>query len=245
MSRIPRVCLDIELLEGAEIRPDDRVERHLVKVLRLRQGSPLTVFDGRGHEHRASLAAGGGRPLLRIGERIEVVAESPVSIELIQGISRGERMDLVIQKATELGVTEIRPVFTRRSVVRLDDKRASRRLDHWHAVAISACEQCGRATLPVVHPPENLDLALGKLPPGATRLVLDARGTGQPVAEVTDRVVVLIGPEGGLTDAEKEAARSGGFQAVTLGPRVMRTETAALTAVAIAQWLWGDLSVSR
>ena len=93
MSRIPRVYLDIELLEGAEIRPDDRVERHLVKVLRLRQGSPLTVFDGRGHEHRASLAAGGGRPLLRIGERIEVVAESPVSIELIQGISRGERMD--------------------------------------------------------------------------------------------------------------------------------------------------------
>ncbi len=245
MSRIPRVYLDLELLEGAEIRPDERVERHLVKVLRLRQGSPLTVFDGRGHEHRASLAAGGGRSLLRIGEQIEVVAESPVPIELIQGISRGERMDLVIQKATELGVAEIRPVFTQRSVVRLNDKRASRRLDHWHAVAVSACEQCGRATLPVVHPPENLYLALRKLLPGATRLVLDAKCTGQPIAEATDRVVLLIGPEGGLTDVEKETAGSEGFQPVTLGPRVMRTETAALAAVAIAQWLWGDLSVNR
>jgi len=227
------------------MRPDERVERHLVKVLRLRRGSPLTVFDGRGHEHRATMAAGGSRPLLSIGEPVDVVPESPVPIELIQGISRGERMDLVIQKVTELGVAGIRPVFTQRSVVRLDDKRASRRLEHWQAVAVSACEQCGRATLPVVHPPENLDLALERLPPGATRLMLDAKEAERPIATATDRVVVLVGPEGGRTEVEKETARFEGFHAVTLGPRVMRTETAALTAVAVAQWLWGDLDVNR
>lgn len=240
MSRTPRIYVDRPLLEGADIDPGERAEKHLVKVLRLRTGAPVTVFDGRGHEHSATLIAPDRATLLRIGPPVDAVPESALGICLIQGISRGERMDLVIQKATELGVTEIRPVTTRRSVVKLDEKRRDRKLDHWRSIAISACEQCGRATLPTLRRPGGLDEALTDLPPDTTRLMLEAHGSPRALVSEADRLVLLVGPEGGLSEAEKKTALAKGFQPFTLGPRVMRTETAALVALAVAQTLWGD-----
>jgi 16S rRNA (uracil1498-N3)-methyltransferase len=178
------------------------------------------------------------------------VPESGLAITLIQGISRGERMDFVVQKATELGVSRIVPVRTARSVVRLDAVRGRRRQEHWRAVAASACEQCGRSVLPRVDPPRPLSELLADLrddPPEGARLMPDAAAPGigalQPPA--AGSVLILIGPEGGLDQEEKAMAARQGFVAVGLGPRVLRTETAALVAVSVCQLLWGDLSASR
>ncbi|MGD8481437.1 MAG: 16S rRNA (uracil(1498)-N(3))-methyltransferase [Gammaproteobacteria bacterium] len=246
MSRIPRIYVGERLEEGIQIRPDERAERHLVKVLRLRSDDVLMVFDGQGNEHHAALSARAGQVMLQIGEPAPTIPEPDLDICLVQGISRGERMDLVVQKSTELGVRQFRPVFTRRSIVRLDEKRARRRAEHWRAVMISACEQCGRATLPVLHPPTDLERALRDLAPGTTRLMLDAH-TGELALSppTTDRLVLLIGPEGGLTREEKEMAAAGEFRPIRLGPRIMRTETAALAAISFAQTVWGDFSASR
>jgi 16S rRNA (uracil1498-N3)-methyltransferase len=191
--------------------------------------------------------SGDDGPFLRLSAAIEAPPDSPLRIYLLQGISRGERMDLVIQKATELGVTEIRPVETRRSVVRLDPRRARRRLDHWRGVVVAACEQCGRARLPAMSPPTSLEDALGALPGDATRWLLDADGEAPCAATAvgTGGIVLLVGPEGGLTGAEKVQAVDRGFAPLRLGPRIMRTETAAIAAMVIAQALWGDLSASR
>lgn len=240
MSRTPRIYVDQPLVEGADIDPGERAERHLVKVLRLRNGAPVNVFDGRGHEHPATLIAQDRAILLRIGPPVDAVPESMLDICLIQGISRGERMDLVVQKATELGVTEIRPVTTQRSVVKLDEKRRDRKLDHWKSIAISACEQCGRATLPTLRRPGGLDEALRDLAADTTRLMLEAHGSPRTPVSEADRLVLLVGPEGGLSEAEKKTALAKGFQPFTLGPRIMRTETAALVAIAVSQALWGD-----
>lgn len=242
MSRTPRVYVDRRLKTGDEISADPAVERHLIKVLRLRPGASMTVFDGRGVELAATLAQRRGRAVLCLGEPVPVVAEPATRVCLIQGISRGERMDLVVQKGTELGVTELRPVFTERSVVRLDEKRTSRRLAHWRSIVIAACEQCGRATLPEIHPPQNLESALGSLDPSMTRLMLDAQSGSSSLPAPVSQICLLVGPEGGLSDREKQLARTTGFLPLTLGPRIMRTETAALAALAVAQWLWGDLS---
>ena len=228
------------------MRPDERAERHLVRVLRLRSDDVLRVFDGRGNEHHAALSVRAGRVMLRIGEPAPVIPEPDLDICLVQGISRGERMDLVVQKSTELGVSQFRPVFTQRSVVRLDEKRARRRLEHWRAVMISACEQCGRATLPLLYPPTDLENALRDLAPGPTRLMLDAHTSGVALsAPRTGRLVLLVGPEGGLSPEEKQMAAASEFRPITLGPRIMRTETAALAAISFAQTAWGDFSASR
>lgn len=243
MSRIPRIFVDHALASGAEIRADDRAHRHLIKVLRLRDGAPLKVFDGRGHEHAATLIVRADATILRLAEPLEVIPEPGLRICLVQGISRGERMDLVIQKATELGVAEVRPVTTQRSVVRLDDRRSRRRLQHWRAVAVAACEQCGRATLPSIYPPAEYESALDGLPSGGTRLMLDASADTAPARPADGGLILLVGPEGGLSDVEKQTALGRRFQPLAVGPRIMRTETAALAAVAIVQYLWGDLRV--
>lgn len=241
MSRIPRIFVDQALAPGSELRPGARARRHLVKVLRLRDGAPLKVFDGHGKEHEASLLSRGEATILRVGEALPTVAEPRLRICLVQGISRGERMDIVVQKATELGVSEIRPVTTKRSVVRLDERRARSRLEHWRAVAISACEQCGRATLPSIHPPADYEAALRDLPTEHTRLMLEASTPAGPPSPPERALTLLVGPEGGLSEEEKQAARASGFQSLSLGPRVLRTETAALAGLAVAQFLWGDL----
>lgn len=241
--RISRLYLPAALGADAVIALPAEATTHVLSVLRLKAGAAVRVFDGAGREHEAVLEVSGRRAAaVRIGAPVAALPESPLRITLAQGIGRGERMDFVVQKAVELGVTAIAPLLTRRAVVRLDDARAARRQAHWQAVAVSACEQCGRAWVPGVAPPQRLDGLLAAPPPG-TRLLLDPQGT-QSLADLplADAVTLLIGPEGGLDDDERAAARAVGFVGVRVGPRVLRTETAALVALALLQARGGDLA---
>ena len=249
MARRPRIYCPSPLAEGAVVTLPETAARHLSKALRLGPGDPVRIFDGAGREHRARLIEGGPGIRARIGQSVTPLPESRLGITLIQGISRGERMDFVIQKATELGLTRIVPVQTTRSVVRLDKERARRRQRHWQGVAASACEQCGRSVLPEVDLPRTLADALadtGAEAPPVMKLMPDgaAPGIRSLRAPEPGAVFLLIGPEGGLDPDEKALAGRHGFIAVGLGPRVLRTETAAVVAVAACQLLWGDLSAN-
>jgi 16S rRNA (uracil1498-N3)-methyltransferase len=212
----------------------------------MRKGDDVRVFDGQGCEHRASVLEASKRGVrIKVGEQITQEVESPLRIHLVQGVSRNERMDLVMQKSTELGVWRITPVLCERSVVRLDDERAHSRHHHWQNIAQSACEQCGRNVLPIVDPPLVLGDWLDESARSeGLRLVLEhgAECGMRSVQQVTEPVTILVGPEGGLTDFEYERLRSTGFLCIGLGPRIMRTETAALVAVALLQSSYGDLN---
>ena len=244
MSRVPRIhCPDLPA-EGGTVALGEGASRHLLRVLRLKPGAELRLFDGRGREHRARLAPGGPKSATaRVLDACDALAESSLRIVLMQGVGRGDRMDLAIQKATELGVATIVPVLSARSVVRLTGDRTGRRLAHWQAVAISACEQCGRASVPEILAPASLDAALAALPGDAIRLLPDP-GAAEAFVDLPPpdaALALLIGPEGGLEAAERRAAVAAGFRPVRLGPRILRTETAAIAAVTLAQGLWGDL----
>lgn len=240
--RIPRIHLDRALAPGQAIELDRATANYLLKVLRLRPGSPLTVFNGQGGEFAATLTE--QRPArIEIGEFHDRETESPLAITLVQGVSKGDRMDTAIQKAVELGVTRIVPVMTERSVVNLKGERKEKRTRRWQTIAASACEQCGRNRLPTIDAPRTLADWLGAEPPaGATRVVLDPTAdAGFTDLERPAHACLLIGPEGGLTDEEITAAADTGYRRIGLGPRVLRTETAAITAISLAQGLWGDL----
>jgi 16S rRNA (uracil1498-N3)-methyltransferase len=216
---------------------------HVSHVLRLAAGDPVTAFDGRGNEYAATIARVSKQGVtLNLGEAHAVSRESPLEIVLAQGISSGDRMDYTVQKAVELGVRAIQPLSTERSVVRLDPERAARRAAHWRGIAIAACEQCGRNDVPEVLPVAAFTAWLGALAPAALRLTLSP-GAGARLAELErpqSAIVLLAGPEGGLSPREQRDAEISGFTSVRLGPRVLRTETAALAAVAAMQTLWGD-----
>ena len=246
-------CFSPEPLQaGSVITLPPIAAAHVMRVLRLRPGAALTLFDGRGGQHPARLLGGGPAGVrVEVGERQAVERESPVQLRLLQGLARGERMDWIVQKATELGVAAIVPFHGEHSVVRLQEPAASRRVAHWRAVAISACEQCGRNRLPAIAAIADLPTALAAAPeptPGRVdqlRLLLcpDARQSlPARLASLPPSctISVLVGPEGGLSDSEQEAARRDGFQAVRLGPRVLRAETAPLAALASIQALVGD-----
>lgn len=243
--RINRLYLEQHISAQQEVPLDTDAAHHLTRVLRLRAGADLRVFDGHGREfHATLLQAGrkGGR--LRIAEACEAVSESPLQITLAQGISRGDRMDLVVQKATELGVHRISPVMTERSVVRLDEQRRQRRSDHWRRIMINACEQCGRATLPRLDEAAQFDNWLASLDGPSARLVLHpgARRRVSAAEKPADgKLLVVIGPEGGFSSRERSVLEDRGFVAVSLGPRILRTETAALAALAVLQSVCGDL----
>jgi 16S rRNA (uracil1498-N3)-methyltransferase len=246
--RLTRVHVPVPLTEGALLPLEPRCGAHLVRVLRHVVGTPLAVFDGAGREHDATIESiRGERVAVRIGARRPSAGESPLAIVLVQGVSRGERMDYAIQKATELGVHGVAPVICERSVVRLDAAQAARRLAHWRAVAASACEQCGRAQLPEIRAPrtlvEHLEALAARPAPGELRALLSAAAErGLAAAPATlQRAELLIGPEGGLTQAEERCAVERGYAKVRLGPRVLRTETAAAAAIAVLQALRGDL----
>ena len=232
---------------GARLTLDDRTGLHLTRVLRLRVGAPVVIFDGRCSEHEAVLiTTRDGRLGVEVGDARQPVPPSPLAITLAQGISRSERMDYAIQKATELGVRAIVPLLCERSVVKLDSDQAERKRAHWCAVATSACEQSGRADLPTIVPPGRLDTHLAAASADAgkiLRLVLDPSCSTGPAALPSglQAVELLIGPEGGLTDTELDLARRAGYQSLRLGPRVLRTETAAAAAIAVLQALHGDL----
>jgi len=240
----PRIYTPDALRTGVTHRLPEAAAAHVTKVLRLAAGDPITLFDGSGADYDAvlkvvarsgvSAEVGTGRPVDR---------ESSLDVTLLQGVSRGPRMDTVVQKATELGVRRLHPVLTGRSVVRLDAERARARLDHWQRIVISACEQCGRSVLPEVMAASPLDDALAALMPGTVGLTLDPRGEhtlGELLGSAT-RVALAIGPEGGFTEDEIRTLTGAGFQGLRLGPRILRTETAPLAALAILQYARGDL----
>ncbi|MFZ5466772.1 MAG: 16S rRNA (uracil(1498)-N(3))-methyltransferase [Pseudomonadota bacterium] len=238
--RIPRVFVDLPLAVGQQVPLPREARQHMERVLRLKPGHPVIAFNGQGGQFAAELLGGGALSLLAF-EAVD--RESPLPVRLIQGISKGERMDVTLQKATELGATRISPVTTGRSVVKLDEERAERRLGRWSGILQSACEQCGRNRLPRLDELKKLESVLAEPSGRAIRIVLAPEGVssladlGRPPA-----LDVLIGPEGGLSEEEIALAIQSGFTPVRLGPRILRTETAGLALLAAAQTLWGDFA---
>ena len=240
----PRLFSPIQLRASTGLFLGSEQARYVGRVLRLRPGDELTVFDGTGGEYPATVGTVTKRELkLSVGEYVSRNSESTLRIRLLQGVSRGEKMDIVVQKATELGVHRISPVLTEFSVVKLDADRAAKRRDHWQKVAQSACEQCNRNFVPIVDAPQTLlDWFGDNSGSDDVQLILrpDAVESMPAVDMPGSALTILVGPEGGFSQAELERATAAGLQAVRLGPRVMRTETAALAALSIAQATWGD-----
>ena len=243
-----RLHTELDLSPERQIDLDTEPAQYLGRVLRLRRGDALRVFNGRDGEFEAEIAVLTKQGVtLELKRRLraahEAATESSLALHLVQGVSRGDRMDLVVQKTTELGVSRITPVLTQHGVVRLDEKRAEKRREHWQRVANSAAEQCGRIRPPLVDQPLTLNDWFGSQHDiGAVRLVLDpGSGTGFPKT-VEAPLCLLVGPEGGFSDKELEDAGVAGFCGVSLGPRILRTETAAIAAVTLAQALYGDLA---
>lgn len=228
-------------LERVEI--SGQAGQHIARVLRMRPGEELVLFDGSGGEHSARIERIQGDRifLARLGFD-PVEREAPVRVTLLQGISRGERMDWTIQKATELGVHRILPLGSQRSTVKLTAERAEKRRDHWQAVAISACEQCGRNRIPEVTAPLSLEKALDEVSSYPLKLSLrgDAQTRPADLPDSPGQVCIAIGPEGGLDQNELQALERAGFRGLRLGPRVLRTETAGLAAMAALLGRWGD-----
>jgi 16S rRNA (uracil1498-N3)-methyltransferase len=219
---------------------------HAARVLRLREGDAVQIFDGIGNECHGVIAKLGGKHVV-VGDITarNIDRESPLQMLLAQALSSSEKMDWVIQKATELGAAEIQPLDTNRSVAKLTAERAAKRMEHWQQVAIAACEQCGRNVLPQIHAPLDIMLWLQQmkqqpdakfilLPEGAASLHAQSKPQG--------RAVLLIGAEGGFTQAESETALHCGFTPIRMGARVLRTETAAVAGLAALQTLWGDFN---
>lgn len=217
---------------------------HAVRVMRLKVGDTLTLFPGDGFDYQCALTSIEKKSAqVEVLNRSEVDNESPLNIRLLQGISSGDRMDYTIQKAVELGVTEIYPLSTERCVTKLNSDRAEKRTEHWQGVAISACEQSGRAWVPIIHTPMSLTQWLSQhATPDCLNLLLNPVGAKRlaTLNKPASAIHLLIGPEGGLSHAEIELATQHHFQSIALGPRILRTETAALTAIASMQSLWGD-----
>ena len=240
MAALFRFYLPVTLQEGCETDLPETVAHHAVRVLRLLPGDALTLFDGRGGEYAARLlAVDKKRVCVRVGALQATERESGLDLRLAQGISSGDRMDYTVQKAVELGVRAIQPLQCSRAKVRFEEERAAKRLEHWRQVVVSACEQCGRNRLPPVAPVQELMTWLDQ---GATGILLDP-GAEQRLRDLPcpqGPVTLLAGPESGLSDAERAAAKRAGFVPVRLGPRVLRTETAAVAALAAMQALWGD-----
>jgi len=249
--RVTRCFIDTPLSTGATLVLPATASAHVARVLRLRAGAALTLFDGRGGEFEASIHAveRSGVSVL-VGAHVPTERESPLMVTLLQCLARGERMDFIVQKATELGVTQIIPVHSEHGVVRLADAAAERRRAHWQSVAIGACEQSGRNRVPMVLPVQALSEACAAPPGAAHRLLLEPEAPRSLAAVVAEAgtaaggaaYALLVGPEGGLSEAESALARRAGWSACRLGPRVLRTETAPLAALAALQMLAGDFA---
>ena len=243
--RVNRVHVEVPLAIGMRIALPESAAAHLLRVLRLAVGDACVLFNSDGHDYDARIVAADKR-----GGEVEIVAmraignESPLRIMLVQGIARGEKMDWILQKATELGVATFVPVNSERSEVKLDGDRAARRLAHWRSVVIAACEQSGRTRIPEVAPPRPLAAALQQLPVESTRLTLDTEAADVITAlqHPGDRpLVIAIGPEGGWSPRDRSTLADAGFTGLRLGPRILRTETAGLAAIAALQSRFGDL----
>ncbi len=243
--RIPRIYTPQPLAVQDSVTLERAASQHLLTVLRLKPGAALVLFDGSGCEFEARLDADDNRRArILVTAECSRHSESPLRISLAQGISRGERMDYTLQKAVELGITEIVPVVTERSVVRLNAEHAQRKREHWQRLVISACEQSGRVRIPPVHVPLSYTDFLRQPTDAAHKLLLDPEGslTLNMLERPANALIhLLVGPEGGLSKAEKARALATGYAGVRLGPRILRTETAALVALSLLQGSWGDL----
>jgi 16S rRNA (uracil1498-N3)-methyltransferase len=243
---LTRLFVSNELKTGQQLQLNDEQTRYVGRVLRLRAGDSMTLFNGEDGEFDTILeSVGKNTATVLIGAKLESATESPLKVHLVQGISRSERMDLVIQKATELGVKRISPVLTEFGVVKLDPKRAARRRDHWQGIARSACEQSGRTRPPLIDDPIALNDWFGAHTKAADNDLILRPGATTALSSLSapaTKICLLIGPEGGFSDSEYEHAALAGFGEVSIGPRILRTETAAFAALAVVQALWGDLS---
>ncbi|HKR75753.1 MAG TPA: 16S rRNA (uracil(1498)-N(3))-methyltransferase [Rhodanobacter sp.] len=242
--RTIRIHVDQPLAAGTEIALPAQAGEHVARVLRLAAGDPLTLFNGDGADYAATILAVGKREVhVQVLDRQAVARESPLRLTLAQGVARGEKMDLIVQKATELGVARIVPLLTERSEVKLDAARAEKRLAHWRAVAASACEQCGRACLPEILPALPLPAWLASLADeDALRLALlpEAESSARELRPSEAGALLVVGPEGGLGERDIALLHEAGFHGLRLGPRILRTETAGLAALAALQALHGD-----
>lgn len=239
-----RLFVSEALSNGATLELHGEHARYIGRVLRARVGDPVFVFNGEDGEWRAEIT-GITKSVVSIlvQEHHETLTESSLKLHLVQGISRGERMDFVVQKATELGVKRITPVLTDHGVVKLDGSRAEKRQQHWQRVAESACEQCGRIRPPLIDAPIPINRWFGeKQADDSSQLILHpgAATALQDIESPQTKLCLLIGPEGGFSAKEYEDAGIAGFREVSLGPRILRTETAALAALTVAQLKWGD-----
>lgn len=244
--RLTRIHVAMPLASGSEIDLPDGAATHLARVLRLGVGDTCLLFNGDGNDYAARIVAAAGKRGLRVAieSALAVDRESPLRLVLLQGIARGEKMDMILQKATELGVSAVLPLSSQRSEVKLDDSRGAKRLAHWQSVVVAACEQSGRARVPTVGAPGTLAAVLAGLPEGGTRLLLDPDGgLSMPALTLPSATPVLlaVGPEGGWSPLDREQLAAAGFQGLRLGPRVLRTETAGLAAIAALQARFGDL----
>jgi len=230
------------LAPGARLELPEPVARHAVRVLRLGTGAEIVLFDGRGGEYPARIEQIHGLHVsVHLGAWHDCSRESSLAVTLVQAVQAAEKMDFTIQKAVELGVNGIVPLTSRRCVVRLDGERAGRRVAHWQGVAASACEQCGRNVVPGIAPLETVEQWLARPATPASRLMLSPDADRcLPDLAPASAVELLVGPEGGFDSGEIKAAEQAGFVAVRLGPRILRTETAGLAALAALQTLWGD-----
>ncbi len=236
-------CPD-KLALGAIIKLPDSAAIHASRVLRMGEGDTAIIFNGDGVDYTCTFTSVKKSEVIAKVTASEVIEnESPLDITLLQGISSGDRMDYTIQKAVELGAKHIQPIATARSVVKLNQQRAEKRIAHWQSVITSACEQSGRAFVPAVAMPLTLADWLANNPNSDSfRILLNPVGAKRfaELAKPTNEIELLIGAEGGLSPSEIEIATTNGFQSIILGPRILRTETAALTAIASMHTLWGD-----
>jgi 16S rRNA (uracil1498-N3)-methyltransferase len=240
-----RLYVPNPLSSGADLCLNEERSHYAGRVLRLRVNDEVVLFNGTGCEFVAVISEVSRSAVkLRVRNRRERSVESPLKINLVQGVSRGERMDIVVQKATELGVSRITPIVTAHSVVRLDVDKSERRATHWTKVAQSACEQCGRTFVPLVDAPQSFTSWMAAPAPGDRKRVVLQPGAGTRLSDLRllpECVELLIGPEGGLSGTEVDQAMAAGFTQCSLGPRILRTETAAIAAIAILQSRHGDL----
>ncbi len=241
--RISRLFLPGPLQSGQSLHLSREESHYLNRVLRLKNQAPLRVFDGRGGEFNARIDATDRRTTtLILEDHLPQERESPLSVTLALGISRGDRMDFALQKAVELGVTRISPLLTKRSLVQLKSHRADQKLSHWRKVVISACEQCGRNRLPDLQPASDINAWISKNR-AELKLVFSPYATGNlsGIPSPDGGLTILLGPEGGFSDTEIQLSIDAGFLPVSFGPRILRTETAVIAALTAVQLKWGDL----
>lgn len=239
--RIPRIFTEQSLSSGATVALEEGPSRHVGKVLRMQAGRELILFNGLGGQYHATITLAGKKVVeVEVGEFSADNKNSPLDIELAIGLSKGDRFDFVLQKATELGVSKITPLFTERSEVKLNAERLEKKMASWQQIIIAACEQCQLNIIPSLAAPQKLETWLGSCD-SELKLVLHHRSDGA-LADISqpDSLALLIGPEGGLSAEEINQAQASDCRALTLGPRVLRTETAPIAAVSLAQYLWGD-----